>query len=178
MLILRRIVAGALLLGLVGCGSQTLDDYAGETPRLDLREYLSGPLTATGIFFDHAGRANIRFEVEMEGTWVGDTGTLAERFRYSDGRTEERTWMLRFIDDYRFTAGAADTVGTGNGEQRGNAATMRYRLKIPREDSEITVSMEDWFYLQPDGTLINRATMRKFGFTVGEVLVVFRRTGS
>lgn len=175
MLTRRTVFTGGLALGLAGCGSQTLDDYANETPKLDLREYLSGRLTATGIFFDYSGTASLRFDVDMVGTWDGNTGTLTEDFVYSDGRKEQRIWTLRFSDDRRFTASAPDTVGEGSGEQRGNSATMNYRLKIPRDGDEITVSMEDWFYLQADGTLINRATMRKFGLTVGEVLVVFRK---
>ena len=165
----------AIVAGLAGCSSQAIEDYAGETPRLDLREYLDGPLTASGVFFDHAGRADLRFVVDMEGSWDGDTGTLAERFRYSDGRTDERVWTIRFEGDERFTATAHDVVGYAKGAQRGNAAMMEYRLRIPRDGDEIVVSMEDWLYLQEDGTLINRTKMRKFGLTVGELVVAFRK---
>lgn len=171
----RTAAALAVIAGLAGCGSQALENYAGETPTLDLREYLNGPLTASGIFFDHAGRASLRFVVDMEGSWEGDTGTLAERFRYSDGRTDERVWTIRFEDEDSFTATAHDVVGEAKGGQRGNAARMQYRLRIPRDDGEIVVSMEDWLYLQEDGTLINRTRMRKFGLPVGELVVVFRK---
>jgi hypothetical protein len=150
-------------------------DYAAETPQLDLRDYLNGPLTASGVFFDYAGRASLRFVVDMEGSWEGDTGKLAERFRYSDGRTDERIWTIRFQDADHFTATAHDVVGEARGSQGGNAAMMEYRLRIPRDGSEIVVAMEDWLYLQEDGTLINRTKMRKFGLTVGELVVAFRK---
>jgi len=171
----KFILALAVVAGLAGCGSQALEDYSGGQPELDLRAYLNGPLTASGIFFDRAGRAELRFVVDMEGTWQGNTGTLAERFRYSDGRTDERVWTLRFQDEERFTGTADDVVGEALGMQTGNAAKMTYRLRIPREDDEIVVSMEDWFYLQDDGTLINRTTMRKFGVMVGELVIAFRK---
>jgi hypothetical protein len=171
----RTLAALALIAGLAGCGSQALQDYTEETPRLDLREYLDGPLTASGIFFDRAGRADLRFVVDIEGSWDGNTGTLDERFEYSDGRTDERVWTIRFEDDAHFTATAPDVVGEAMGAQSGNAATMTYRLRIPRDGDEIVVSMEDWFYLQQDGTLINRAKMRKFGLTVGELVIAFRK---
>ena len=171
----KFILALAVVAGLAGCGSQALDDYAGGQPELDLREYLDGTLTASGIFFDRAGRAKLRFVVDMEGSWQGESGTLAEQFRYSDGRTDERVWTLRFQGDERFTGTANDVVGEASGMQTGNAAKMTYRLRIPREDNEIVVSMEDWFYLQDDGTLINRTKMRKFGFTVGELVIAFRK---
>jgi len=174
----RPSLAAALALAatLSGCGGQSLDDYAAGTPRLDLREYLDGPLAASGIFFGRSGEAELRFTVDMVGEWEGSTGTLAEDFVYSDGRTEQRTWTLTFTDDRNFTATAHDVEGEAVGAQSGSAATMRYRLRLKREGGdEITVSMEDWFYLTDDGTLINRARMSKFGVTVGELIVTFRK---
>lgn len=166
----------ALIATLAGCGAQTLDDYAAGTPPLDLRTYLSGPLAASGVFFDRAGRAEVLFTADMIGTWAGNTGTLAEDFRYSDGRTDQRTWTLVFTDDQTFTGTAHDVEGRAVGAQSGNAATMSYRLRLKREGGdEITVAMEDWFYLLDDGTLINRARMSKFGVTVGELIVTFRK---
>ena len=176
---LRDIVAAfSVAAVLAGCSGPSLERHAGQEPRLDLREYLDGPLTASGMFFDYAGRPSLAFTVDMAGQWDGDTGTLTEYFTYSDGRTEERSWSIRFIDEHRFVATAHDVVGEATGEQRGNAARMTYRLRIPRGDGEIVVSMEDWLYLQEDGTLINRARMRKFGFPVGELIVAFRKGGT
>jgi hypothetical protein len=37
------------------------------------------------------------------------------------------------------------------------------------------VDFDDRMYLQPDGVLINHATVRKFGIRVGEAVIVFRR---
>nr|WP_287705750.1 DUF3833 family protein [Halomonas sp.] len=38
--------------------------------------------------------------------------------------------------------------------------------------------MDDWMYLQPDGRLINRTAMKKFGFTLGEITLVFEQVDS
>ncbi|MCL5776546.1 DUF3833 domain-containing protein [Limibaculum sp. FT325] len=172
----RLAAALALVALLAGCAGQRLEDYAAETPRLDLREYLDGPLQASGIFFGRSGRADLRFTVDMVGSWDGNTGTLEEDFVYSDGRTERRVWTLTFADDEAFTGTAHDVEGQAVGRQSGSAATMTYRLRLTREGGdEITVSMEDWFYLLEDGTLINRARMSKFGITVGELIVTFRK---
>ena len=171
----RTATALAVIAGLTGCAGPTLEDHAGLTPALDLRAYLDGPLTATGIYFDADGQADLGFMVEMEGTWDGDTGQLAERFTYDDGRTDERVWTIRFAEAGHFTATAHDVVGEAEGRQLGNAARMRYSLRVPRGDGEITLSMEDWLYLRPDGTLINRTKMRKFGLPVGELVVTFRK---
>jgi len=156
-------------------GSQSVDDYAAETPVLDLRDYLSGPLSACGVFFGLSGRAERRFTVDMIGRWLDGKGTLDERFRYDDGRIDERCWSLTFSGDGTFTATAHDVEGVATGVQRGNSAVMRYRLRIGRESGEIVVAMEDWFHLMADATLINRARMTKFGFKVGELCGSFRR---
>ena len=156
-------------------GSQDVDEYAAETPTLDLRDYLSGPLTASGVFFGLSGQAERRFTVELAGHWEGNRGIVDERFHYENGETSDRRWNLSFADDGTFAATAGDVEGTAKGAQRGNTAAMRYRLWVPRAGSEIVVGMEDWFYLMEDGTLINRARMSKFGLKVGELLVSFRK---
>ncbi len=159
-------------------GAQGVDDYAGGTPILDLRDYLNGPLTASGVFFGLSGRVERRFAADMTGRWCGEKGTLEELFRYDNGETGERCWKLTFADDRSFSATAHDVEGVAAGVQRGNAAAMRYRLRVSRTRGDIVVGMEDWFYLMDDGTLINRARMSKFGLKVGELFVSFRKTAA
>ena len=156
-------------------GSQSVDAYAAGTPVLDLRDYLNGPLIAAGVFFGLSGRVERRFTVDMVGHWSANKGTLDERFRYDNGETGDRRWNLTFADNGTFTATAHDVEGMATGAQNGNAAAMRYRLRVQTAGREIVVGMEDWFYLMDDGTLINRARMSKFGLKVGELLVSFRR---
>ena len=152
-----------------------VEDHADSSPALDLREYLSGPLAGSGVFLGFSGGMDRQFTMDMVGRWSGNTGTLDERFRYSDGLTGERCWELAFADGENFTATAHDVEGVATGVQRGNSAVMRYRLRIGRESGEIVVAMEDWFHLMADATLINRARMAKFGFKVGELCGSFRR---
>ena len=157
-------------------GAQSVEAYAPGEPVLDLREYLSGALIASGVFFGLSGRVERRFVANMHGAWNGNTGTIDERFSFADGEVTDRIWTMTFAEDSAFTATAHDVVGNAVGRQSGNAATMRYRLRVPRGKGEIVVGMEDWFYLLNDGTLINKARMSKFGLKVGELVVSFRRS--
>ena len=159
-------------------GSQDINAYSAETPTLDLRDYLAGPLTGSGVFLGLSGRVERRFTIDMVGRWSGNHGKLDERFRYNDGETGDRLWKLAFSDDATFTATANDLDGEAAGIQRGNAAVLRYRLRVPRSRGEIVVGMEDWFYLMEDGALINRARMSKFGLKVGEIVATFRKRGT
>jgi hypothetical protein len=167
--------AGIIYL-LTGCSSVTTADYAANTPRLDIRQYLNGRLEAWGVLFDYTGKADLHFHVTMEGKWNGNVGTLKEDFVYSDGRKDQRTWTITFTDDTNFTATAHDVEGIAIGSQAGNAANMAYVLNAVRGNGDrITLTMDDWLFLVDDKTLINRTKMKKFGVTVGELMIAFKK---
>jgi hypothetical protein len=167
------ILAGALLLA--GCATPQPADYAAETPRLDLRTYFDGPLTAHGIFSDRSGKVVRRFVVEMEGRWSGNEGVLDERFRYSDGATERRVWRLTDLGDGRWQGRADDVVGVADGKAAGNALNWRYTLALPVDGRVWNVQFDDWMFLVDDKVMLNRAVMSKFGLRLGEVTLVFRK---
>ena len=154
-------------------------DYAAETPAFDLREVLSGNYVAHGAIFDYSGRANVRFTAQITGTFDETGGILAERFSY-DGMGEEdtREWQIRFEGPDRFTATAADVIGTAEGVVSGNAVLMTYRLQLPDRAGGHVLDVVDWLYLMEDGTLVNRSDMRKFSIKAAELFAVFRRPDS
>jgi len=172
---LRLGAAALALAGVLGCASPQPGDYAALTPRLELSRYLNGPLIAHGIVTDRNGRLLQRFTVQMTGRWEGNTGTLDERFRYDDGREERRVWTLTRTADGRYTGRAADVVGEAIGQAAGPALNWRYTLKLPIEGRVWHIDFDDWMFLVDDQVLVNRAKMQKFGITVGEVLIVFRK---
>lgn len=172
---LRAGAAALAVAGLLGCAAPKPADYAALTPRLELRQYLNGPLLAHGIVTDRNGRLLQRFTVQMTGQWQGDTGTLDERFRYDDGREERRVWTLTRTADGRYTGRAADVVGEAQGEAAGPVLNWRYTLKLPIDGRTWHIDFDDWMFLVDEQVLVNRAKMQKFGITVGEVLIVFRK---
>ncbi len=66
-------------------------------------------------------------------------------------------------------------VGTATGTRAGNALNWRYVLALEVRGRTWNISFDDWMYLLDERTLVNRATMRKFGFRVGEVILFFRK---
>ncbi len=161
---------------LMGCSSNETEQYADKTPKLDIRQYLNGPLEAQGMLQDRSGEVTKRFTVKMEGRWKGNEGELEEHFHYDDGTTDQRTWKITLSDDHHFTAKAHDCIGTAQGKQHGNAMNMRYTLRVPYKKSTIDVSMDDWIFLMEDGkTALNVTSMKKFGFEVGRLTIEFRK---
>lgn len=170
------VLALCTLAGLSGCASKPVpSDYAQETPKLDLRTYFNGPLTAHGVFIDRSGRVVKRFTVKMVGTWQGDTGVLEEDFFYSDGSTERRVWTLKDLGNGQWSGTAGDVAGEARGEVAGNAFNWQYTLKLPVDGRVYEVQFDDWMYLMDEKIMLNRAVMSKFGITLGQVMLTFVR---
>ncbi|WP_386083837.1 DUF3833 domain-containing protein [Vreelandella sp. F11] len=164
-----------LLFMLAGCASVNIEDYADSEPRLDIAEYFAGTTRAWGMVQDYSGEVQRRFTVEIQGTYEDDTLTLDEAFVFSDGETDRRVWTFERVDEHRWIGTASDVDGQVEARQYGHVFHMRYPLDIEIDGRMISFTMDDWMYLQPDGRLINRTAMRKFGFTLGEITLVFEK---
>lgn len=168
-----------LLFGLAGCGGMKPEQFAGAEPRLRVEEYFLGKTRGWGIFEDRFGNLRRQFVVDIEGSWqrdgLGDVFVMQEQFAYSDGATETRTWRIRKTGEDRYAGTADDVVGTAQGQAAGNALNWRYQLDLKVGDSTWRVKFDDWMFLQPDGILMNRARVSKWGIAVGEVTLMFQR---
>lgn len=160
---------------LLGCSSIDPKVYTDNSPKMDIRNYLNGPLEAQGILQDRSGKMIKSFTVKMTGTWQGNEGKLNENFIFSDGKTDQRTWEIKFSDDNNFTAKAHDTVGIATGQQYGNAFKMSYVLKIDVEGKKYDIKIVDWIYLVDEKNAINVSKMTKFGFNVGTLTISFKK---
>ena len=170
-LISALVLSAAALLG--GCATQNIEDYAGQTPVLDLQQYFNGTLDAYGVFTDRSGAVVKRFTVVMVCQWRGDEGTLDEDFSYSDGSKQKRIWHLKKLPDGRYTGTATDVLGTAEGRTRGNAFHWNYTLLLPVDGRTYEMQFDDWMYLMDGRVMLNKASMRKFGLQLGEVTLSF-----
>jgi hypothetical protein len=157
-----------------GC-SVTIEDYQNESPELDMASYFNGPLEAWGMFQNRNGKVIKRFHVQMQGEWQGNQGTLDERFTYADGSTQQRIWSLTKLDQHRYSGTADDVVGEATGSAYGNALYWTYTMALEVDGEVYNVNFDDWMYMIDQDTVINRSVMKKLGFTLGEVTLVFRR---
>ena len=174
----RRRALFTLLAGtavLTGCANPQVTDYAQERPLLELDRYFTGRVLAHGVFQKRNGAVARRFTVVMDCHWEGNQGVLDEAFTYSDGSTERRIWRLTKHADGRYTGRADDVVGEAQGQTSGNAFRWNYTLRLPVDGKEYEVQFDDWMFLVDDRVLLNRATMSKFGVTLGEVLLSFTK---
>lgn len=164
----------AAVLALAGCAGVDVTNYVAERPVLDLAQYFNGTVDGWGIFQDRSGKVVKRFTARIDAKWEGNKGTLDEHFDYADGEKGNRIWTLVKEGD-RYTGTASDVVGIALGVAQGNALHWRYVLALPVDGRTWNMDMDDWMYLIDEKTMLNRTTMTKFGFRVGEVTLSFRK---
>lgn len=147
-------------------------------PDFDMATHLSGRILCEGVIYGPLGRVSSRFVADMIGTWDGNTGTLAETFRYDNGTIQERCWTLRVDGAGRIRADAPDLLGTGTGTQSGPAVQMKYRIRLDASAGGHVLDVIDWMYLMENGTIMNRSQFRKFGIPVAELIATMRKVAA
>ena len=168
----------AIILSIVmlnGCQSMVPSDFAGSEPRLLIEDYFQGKTRAWGLFEDRFGNVRRQFTVDIDGTWDGEVLVLDEHFEYSDGELDRRVWRIRKTGDHTYEGSAGDIIGTATGEAHGNAFNWQYRMDLAVGDRSWRVTFDDWMFLQPDGVLLNRAQVSKFGLEIGTVTLAFKK---
>lgn len=172
----RLLLLALLVVAVTGCSGVDVEDYSDRTPRLDIGEYFSGDTRAWGIVQDYSGELQRQFTVDISAEYDGNTLIMDESFEFADGETDRRVWTFERIDEHRWQGRASDVEGSVEARQYGNAFHMTYPLDIEVGGRMINFTMDDWMYLQPDGKLINRTSMRKFGLTLGQITLVFEKS--
>lgn len=158
-----------------GCSNMSVEQYRDSTPQLVLEDYFLGETKAWGIFQNRSGAVERQFTVDILGKMVDGNLVLEEDFIYADGTLDRRVWTINKIDDHHYEGRASDVIGHATGHVSGNALNWSYTLDLPYKNGTIEVQFDDWMFLQPDGVLLNKAKMTKFGFYLGEVTLVFQR---
>ena len=171
---MKKVFVLILIFFLTGCSSSMKPtDFKDQKPRLIIEDYLSGNVKAWGILQSRSGKVIRQFSADLDGKWDGRQLILDEKFNWSDGEVQTRQWKINKIDEHNYEGTAADVVGTAKGFSYGPAFKFEYVLLVPVKGKEIKITFDDWIFKQDNNVAINRATMKKFGFKVAELTVMF-----
>ena len=143
-------------------------------PRFEPEVYFAQRLEAYGVFVDRFGTIRRQFNVEVKGTRTSDGFILDEDFLYDDGERETRRWIVTALGDRRYCGECADVIGTAAGKCTDNMLSWRYDFRLAMYGRKVAVRFDDVMVLQAGGVMVNRATVSKAGFRLGEVLLTFR----
>ena len=151
------------------------EDFKNTEPEIKIEKYFEGQVKAWGILQDRKGRATRQFKANMIGKFENNILTLEEDFFWKDGETQKRVWKIKKIDEHNYIGTAPDGVGEAKGASYGSAFKFEYNLMIPFKGKNIKIRFDDWIFKQDEKVAINRATLTKFGFKVGELTVFFEK---
>jgi hypothetical protein len=175
---MRLLFVAVLVAVLEGCAGVNVQQYERNTPKFDLYQYFLGTTTGWGIVLDRKGKLTRQFVVTIDGQ-VDERGDLImnEDFNWSDGERSKRIWKIRKEGDHSYIGRAGDIIDKAQGIAYGNVLSWNYVLALEKDGTTWLIDFDDWMFLQPNNVLINRTTMSKIGFHVGEVIITFRKDG-
>ena len=177
----RKVSLKSLLLSsllLVGCGSVKIEDYSNREPSLQVEKFFEGKLTAHGVVKDFRGSVVRYFNADIQASWKDGVGTLVEDFLFDDGESQRRIWTLTPDGSGGYIGTAGDVIGEGLIRIAGNAMFLKYVLRIPFRSNTLDITVDDRMYLVNSSTLINESRLKKFGFDVGEIVLVISKNRS
>ncbi len=174
--ILKSLLLTSLLL--TGCGSAQLEDHVNRKPLLHLEKFFQGKLSAHGVVKDFRGSVVRHFNADIYASWKDGVGTLVEDFVFDDGELQRRTWTLTPDGSGGYIGTAGDVIDQGAIRIAGNAMFLKYVLRIPFRSDTLDITVDDRMYLVNPSTLINESRLIKFGFEVGEILLVILKKSS
>ena len=175
MTLIRTTFIGLGALVIAACSNVQVTDYNDFKPVLDVEQFFNGELTAHGVVKDRGGRVIRSFNADIDASWSDGVGTLVEDFVFDDGESQRRVWTLKPAGEGQYTGTAGDVVGAGRLQQAGNSVFLDYVLQVPYGDGSVDVRVDDRMYLVSPNILINESSMSKFGWRVGNLVLVIAR---
>ena len=172
---LKTALAAVCLTALGACSSVSVEQYEDNLPKFVAEEFFNGKLRAHGIVKNRSGEVIRYFKAEIDAAWSDGIGTLDERFTFDDGEQQTRIWKLMPVAAGRYKATAGDVVGEAVMQVAGNSLFLDYVLRIPYGDDTIDVRIDDRMYLVSDRVLLNESIMTKWGFEVGQIMLVIEK---
>ena len=164
-----------IFLTLLGCSTMKIDDFANTEPEFNLMQFFEGNVEAWGIVEDRFGNLKRQFKVDMNGTIKDGVLTLEEDFIYADGEKDKRIWQFSKLDENSYKGLANDIIGEAIAKEKGNAFNMKYKMDLDLGFSVLRVGFNDWMYRIDKETIINKASISKFGFNIATVTLFFRK---
>ena len=132
------------------CASVSVEDYEKNQPRMDVREFFDGSLSAHGIVKNRSGEVIRYFNATIIASWEDDVGKLDETFYFDDGEEQKCIYILQPNGSGNLSGAANDVISGSKMNVSGNSLFMKYILRIPYEDDMLDLQIDDRMYRVSD----------------------------
>lgn len=172
----RLLLIAGMAACITGCASKPIAAFTDGRPIFKPEKYFAGRTHSWGIFETRSGKPTQILQTQTTGRWVADVFHFEQDIIFEHGKRQHRSWLIRRLDEHRYSATGTGIVGTARGEAWGNAFHLDFTMAALGGHPLGHVRMSQWMYLQEDGrTMINRATATKAGVILAEVTEQFRK---
>jgi hypothetical protein len=160
-----------------GCGQPApVQRFAATKPAFDPLVYWTGHTHSWGVVENRDGAPSEIVQTDCIGESEGTDGLhMRQTLTEGDGTVAHRDWHLRRTAPGHFSATANDMAGTAEGVAAGRVFHWRWVWARKPGNALFNVTMSQWMYAMPDGTMMNRTTVSKLGVIVAEVSEQFSR---
>ncbi len=174
---MRQVLLFATLLALAGCSRpKPIASFTGTSPAFDPVVFWTGHTHSWGVVENRQGAPTETVATDCIGTPEGADGLhMMQTLTEGDGTVTHRDWHMKRVSPDRFVATANDMDGQAEGRSAGRVFHWRWFWALKLGSALQTVAMDQWMYLMPDGTMMNRTSISKFGIILAEVTEQFSR---
>lgn len=165
----------SLALLLPACATRPGFDAMPDARGIVLERDFPGRSYAKGTFTNRLTGATRGLTVVLDGRVRGDTLTLREAFSYSDGERDVKTWVFRRTGPGSYVGTREDVVGEAAISSEAGGVRLSYEVDLPTGSGPVRVRFEDVIERNPQGVIVNRAIVSKFGVPIGDVDLLFAR---
>jgi hypothetical protein len=168
-----------MFLALAGCSHQVNPEAFGlqGRPDFDPVAFFDGHVLSYGVLENRSGQPTAIVRTDCRGSLADNRLEMHQTLSITDQPDMVRDWKMWRTPDGHYAATANDMQDVATGEVKGNAFHWRWTLMLPNTVVG-SVVMDQWWYAVDPQTMLNRTTIRKFGFVVAEVSEVFQRAPS
>jgi hypothetical protein len=147
-----------------------VEGFRNTQPTIDPVRFFTGHVRSWGVIENRSGQPTNIVTTDCVGVADGPDGLrMTQRLVVGRDAPVTREWRMRRTAAGHFEATANDMVGTAEGEAAGRAFHWQWTLALSPGNALQNVTMDQWWYLEPDGSLLNRTTISKLGYIAAEV---------
>ena len=169
MRITKYLIALSAMVLFASCSGLKPAAFEKGEPKLEPVSFFGGHTRSSGVLENRGGKPTAKITTETTGNLKDGILYLEQDLYPEGGKKNHRSWQLRRIDEHHVDATANDIDGTAHGLLYGNAFSWTFRLKVADRKFIRHVRMQQNMYLMPDGTLLIRSVIRKFGIAVMQI---------
>lgn len=133
--------------------------YLKGADNLEIDQFLRGNLEGFAIVQNSRGKIMDSLLINVNGNWEKNKGTVKFVYKFNNGETDSRTWLITVDDREHFTAIGHDFISPAKGRQSGNVGHINYVLSKGFANRLKDVKFSDDIYLVDKNSAIITSTM-------------------